>query len=142
MNIAAEASPMDRSFFYSLIDQCLTDFPTIGLMSNTFRSIQGAGIIGYGAARPTAVPEQDSFTVSRYLPTRQCISRQPCWSMSNRTGQSQTCIANGPLMHAANSHYMLHLSLRSQSLRTLYGRELGSETGDGPCPVRAGNRFT
>ena len=46
---------MDRSFFYSLIDQCLTDFPIIGLMSNTFRSIQEAGIIGYGAARPTAV---------------------------------------------------------------------------------------
>lgn len=82
--------------FYSLIDQCLTDFPIIGLMSNTFRSIQEAGIIGYGAARPTAVPEQDPSMVSRYLPTRQCISRQPCWSMSNRTRQSQTCIASDP----------------------------------------------
>ena len=118
-----------------------TDFPIIDLRSNTLRSIQESGIVGYGAARPTAVPEQDPSTASRYLPTRQCISRQPCWSMSNCTGQSQTCITNDLPMHAADSHYMLHISLRNQSLRTLHGREIGSEAKDGPRPVRAGHPF-
>jgi hypothetical protein len=39
--------------------QAGTDFPNIGLMSNTLRSIQVAGIIRCGAVRPTALPERD-----------------------------------------------------------------------------------
>jgi hypothetical protein len=36
-----------------------TDFPNIGLMSNTLRSIQVAEIIRCGTVRPTALPERD-----------------------------------------------------------------------------------
>ena len=52
-----------------------TDFPNIGLMPNTLRSCQAAGIISRGAARPTALPESTKTVTCRYLPTHQCISR-------------------------------------------------------------------
>jgi len=54
-----------------------TDFLDIGLMPNTLRSIRTAGIISYGAARPTASPVASRIVTCRYRPTHQCISRIP-----------------------------------------------------------------
>lgn len=54
-----------------------TDFLNIGLMPNTLKSIPNAGIIGCGAARPTASPGASQTGPCRYRPTHQCISRLP-----------------------------------------------------------------
>jgi hypothetical protein len=50
-----------------------TDFPNTGLMSNTLRTIQEAGITRCGIARPTAVPKRDQFAAGHYRPSPCCI---------------------------------------------------------------------